>query len=126
MDLAGLRVLVVEDQALVAATIAASLRDAGYQALGPVRTLQGALEQVGQEEFDAAVLDLNLYGEWAEPVADVLIELKLPVVLLTGYERSDLPDRFRPFVYCQKPWHPDQLLHSVEQSVQLARSALAG
>jgi CheY-like chemotaxis protein len=118
MDVAGLRILVVEDQAFVAMSIAATLQEAGAEIVGPVRTVEEAMEQVGQHGFDAVVLDLNLYGTWALPVADALARQQVPVVLLTGYEKADLPARLQSFVYCQKPWQPDRLLRAVAQAAK--------
>lgn len=121
-ELAGLHFLVVEDQAVIAASISSTLREAGGSVMGPVGTIQDALDHIASEAIDAAVLDLKLYDEWVDPVADALLKLQVPVVLLTGYERSDLPARFLSFMYLQKPWHPDQLVEAIRRAMSTART----
>ncbi len=62
------RILVVEDEFLIAMELDMTLRSAGYQVLGPVTTVTAALELLRAERPDAAVLDVDLEGEWVTPV----------------------------------------------------------
>jgi CheY-like chemotaxis protein len=83
--LEGLRVLVVEDEFLVAMLIEDMLRSAGCVVSGPVPRLAAALDAVNGGTFDAAVLDVNLAGDRIDPVADVLCRRNVPFVFVTGY-----------------------------------------
>ncbi len=87
--LKGKRILVVEDEALVAMLVEDELRDAGATVLGPVGTVAHALRLVeaaaGDGGINAAVLDINLRGEVVAPVADRLAALGVPFVFATGY-----------------------------------------
>ena len=85
----GRRVLVVEDEPLVALDIATTLEDAGCEVVGPAATLQEALDLAEAQTVDAAVLDGNLRGESSHPVAALLFARSVPVIYVTGY--SSLP-----------------------------------
>jgi len=91
--LAGCRVLLVEDEVLVAMEMEQALRDLGCQILGPAATLEEALRlaQSEADRIDAAVLDINLAGRPSFPVADLLAGRGVPVVFTTGY--GDLPEK---------------------------------
>jgi PAS domain S-box-containing protein len=83
--LAGRRVLVVEDEALISLQLASAVAELGGRVVGPAATVAEALRLVAQGELDAAVLDLNLGGERSDPVARALREAGVPFVLSTGY-----------------------------------------
>ncbi len=84
------RILVVEDEFLIAMELDMTLRSAGYQVLGPVTTVTAALELLRAERPDAAVLDVDLEGEWVTPVAEVLRAMTVPFILASGYGAADL------------------------------------
>lgn len=81
----GLRVLVVEDEFLVADHVAMILEDLGYEVIGPVPTIEDALAAIECEALDGALLDANLDGLSSAPVADALDALAVPFVVATGY-----------------------------------------
>lgn len=81
----GLRVLVVEDVAVLAWQVRDVLTGAGAAVAGPAPSVAGALELLAEREVDAAVLDMNLNGESADPIADALAARGVPFVFLTGY-----------------------------------------
>ncbi|SFL67008.1 CheY chemotaxis protein or a CheY-like REC (receiver) domain [Methylorubrum salsuginis] len=90
-DLRDRRVLVVEDDYFWADELAGGLRRAGVAVLGPTGTLASALALLAPEpELDGAVIDMNLRGERADPLVDRLLALRVPVLLVTGYECSSL------------------------------------
>jgi two-component SAPR family response regulator len=103
-DPRGLRVLVVEDEMLVAMDIAALLQDIGCRVVGPVGQLSEALPLAREAELDAAILDVNLENEGVEPVAAELARRSVPFVFATGYVRDDLPPRFRDRPVLEKPF----------------------
>lgn len=91
LSLAGRRVLVAEDEPLLALELEETLRGLGCEVLGPVPTLEEALHLAATPgRIDAAVLDINLAGRPSFPVADHLAGRDVPVVFATGY--GDLPD----------------------------------
>jgi PAS domain S-box-containing protein len=86
----AVRVLVIEDDMLIALDLAEMLRELGHQVIGPVGRLSDALEIIERESVDAAVLDANLGGESAAPIAKRLRTLAIPFVVATGY--AQVPD----------------------------------
>lgn len=98
------RVLVVEDEYMLADDLALELGDAGAMVLGPVGTLEATIELIEAEEHvDGAIVDVNLRGEMAFPAADLLMERAIPFVFTTGYDASAVPSRFDKIVRCEKP-----------------------
>ena len=90
--LRGQRVLVVEDEALVAMELARVLTAAGAQVVGPVGTIEGALNLLDDQPIDRALLDVNLGGRPVAPVAEALARRRIPFVYLTGYQEPDIDD----------------------------------
>jgi CheY-like chemotaxis protein len=88
--LVGKRVLIVEDEALVAFMLEDFLVEFGCIPVGPCNTLAKALEAVGAETFDLAVLDVNLNGEKVYPVAYALAERHIPFLFVSGYGENAL------------------------------------
>ncbi|MBJ6983734.1 response regulator [Luteimonas sp. MC1750] len=90
--LAQRRILVVEDEALLAELLCEELAAVGALVVGPAGTVQHALEMIAAEaRLDAAILDVNLAGDSSEPVAVQLAALDVPVLLTTGYDAAALP-----------------------------------
>lgn len=107
--LSGRRVLVVEDEALVAMLVEDALLDAGASVIGPAATVAEALALLEQESPEAAVLDLNLAGETSTPVADALAARGVPFVVATGYGAEGLPPGHASVPVLAKPYDPDEL-----------------
>jgi DNA-binding response OmpR family regulator len=84
------RILVVEDEALVASLLEDDLRSTGAEVIGPARSVDEALLLIAAAEgrLSAAVLDFNLNGTMVSPVADCLADLGVPFVFATGYGES--------------------------------------
>jgi CheY-like chemotaxis protein len=104
--LEGKRILVIEDEALLALTLAEELDDLGCSSIGPFTTLSGALQAVRNLEFDAAIVDVNLGGQFVYPVADELVARGVPFVFLTGYAKTTLPERLQACPHLLKPYNP--------------------
>jgi CheY-like chemotaxis protein len=99
------RILVVEDEYLVAMSLADALQDAGSIVLGPVPSVAKAIKTIEAEpHIDGAVVDVNLGGMLAYPVADLLIAKKIPFVFTSGYEDNLLRDRYSHVKNCAKPY----------------------
>ena len=102
--LRGVRILVAEDEYLLAEDLVHWLAGAGATVLGPVSTVGDAIRLLGAErQIDGAVLDINLCGERAFEVADVLESLAIPFIFATGYEHASLPRRYDHVTRCDKP-----------------------
>jgi two-component system, response regulator PdtaR len=108
-------ILVVEDELLTAMELDDALRSAGYQVLGPAANVSAALQLLRAERPDAAVLDVNLAGEWVTPVAEVLRALFVPFILASGYGAADLHAEpvLRDAVNVGKPSRSELLLKEV-------------
>lgn len=83
--LGGLRVLVVEDSFLAASALSRMLTNFGCSVVGPAPSVSEAIRLIEQQGCDAAILDINLGKETAEPIADVLESAKRPFFFITGY-----------------------------------------
>lgn len=86
------RVLVVEDEAVVAMELTRVLTAAGAKVVGPVGTIEEALDLLDDQPIDRALLDVNLGGRLITPVAKALIRRRIPFVYLTGYQEPDVDD----------------------------------
>lgn len=115
------RILVVEDEFLVAMELESMLAACGLTVLGPVSTVVAALALIEREAPDAAVLDVNLRGESVSPVAACLRDRAVPFVLATAYRREDLPEGLRDAVNMGKPVEPKALLAALETLLRPAR-----
>lgn len=98
------RILVVEDEYMLADELCTTLGDAGAIVLGPAGTVGDAFDLIAaQPAIDGAILDVNLGGEMIFPAADLLAERNVPFVFTTGYDASVIPPRFEHVVRCEKP-----------------------
>jgi CheY-like chemotaxis protein len=88
--LAGLRILVVEDEMLVAMLIEEMLQSLGCEVVGPAATRDEAVAAVRANRLDGALLDANLHGEDSSPVAEALRAGGVPFLVVTGYGRGEL------------------------------------
>jgi PAS domain S-box-containing protein len=101
--MAGNRILLVEDEALVGMMTSEMLTDLGFQVLGPFGRIADAMAAVGREDFHAAVLDINLGGSLVYPVAELIAARGVPLIFLTGYGAEGIDGRFAHFPLLQKP-----------------------
>ena len=101
---AGRRVLVVEDESLVAMLLETILEDMGCLAVGPAATVDEGLRMASDEAVDAALLDVNVAGRQVFPVAHALKDRGVPFVFSTGYGEGGLPDEWRGQPTLQKPF----------------------
>lgn len=103
------RVLIVEDNLLVAMDEQIMVEQCGCIVLGPVGTVYEALALIAENSLDGAVLDVDLGGERVWPVTDRLEARNVPFVLATGYTREEVPERFRERPMLTKPVTLDAL-----------------
>lgn len=119
LTLRGYRILVVEDDYLLADELQSELEDAAAVVLGPIGRLEDALDLIGSaQHIDAAILDLNLGGETTYSAADRLIERGVPFVFTTGYDGSAIPSRFVGVARCLKPVDMRQLTQTIGRAIR--------
>ena len=111
------RILVVEDDFLVATLLTEILEPVGWQVVGPVAHLATALDAAASEDLDAAVLDVNLGGQTVFPVAEVLDARRVPFVFVTSYGREALPPLFCGRPHLGKPFAPRELIGTVARLI---------
>jgi CheY-like chemotaxis protein len=116
------RVLVVEDEALIAMLVEDMIHDSGGEMVGPAAKLSDAVDLARNAQADVALLDLNLGGALAYPVADVLRQRGVPIVFTSGYGSAALIQRFQDCPILDKPF--DQ--RSLEQAIGTALRSGAG
>ena len=98
------RILVAEDEFLLADDLDMELQDAGAIVLGPAGTISEALKIIeDQQQIDGAILDVNLGGDAIFPAAEALMKRQVPFVFTTGYDPSSIPERYRAIVRFEKP-----------------------
>lgn len=107
--LAGLRVLVVEDEMMVSMLIEDMLTDLGCSVVGPASRLDEAIELAKTSELDCAVLDVNLGGQPIFPLADLLRERGKPFAFATGYGDAGVRDVDKGTPVLQKPFREGDL-----------------
>jgi CheY-like chemotaxis protein len=113
--LVGARVLIVEDRGLIAAKIRRILERAGASPVGPALTIAEGFQLAESDESlpDAAVLDIDMKGRAVYPLAQRLLELQIPLVFLTGYSASALPEPWRGVPCLEKPFEASMLVNIV-------------
>ncbi len=107
--LAGKRVMIVEDELLVALLIEDVLSDLGCTTVGPFGSVAQAMSAVDSESLDLAVLDVNLGGEMVYPVAESLERRRIPFLFVSGYGEDALLDGHPGWKVCAKPFHGKDL-----------------
>ncbi|WP_424934527.1 response regulator [Amaricoccus macauensis] len=99
----GQRVLVVEDEYLIAVNTEDMLTDLGYRVVGPALTLKDGLKAAERGGFDVALLDVNLTEGTSRPIAEMLRERGVPFAYVTGYGSSVSRRNFPPAPSFTKP-----------------------
>jgi len=114
-SLKGKRVLLVEDEFLIAMMTSDALSEMGVVVLGPAATLGQTLDLIQTETFDAALLDINLNGERSEPAGEALRARNIPFIVLTGYGRDDWQGPEAPVL--NKPYAPEKLIRILQHEL---------
>jgi DNA-binding response OmpR family regulator len=112
-SLAGCRILIVEDETLIAVMIEEVLQDLGCVVVGPVGRLDDALRLARDEAVDAAILDVTIRGGFVYPVAEQLLSRRIPFVLASGYGNWALPEALRDQPRLTKPFTSRELEEQV-------------
>jgi DNA-binding NtrC family response regulator len=117
--LKGKRILVVEDEALIAVMVEDMLLEMGGEVVGPAATIDDALALAQEEMLDAAVLDVNVRGRRIDPVAEALMARGVPVLFATGYGEVRLASG-APATVIDKPYTQDKLSRGIAAAMQAA------
>jgi CheY-like chemotaxis protein len=112
--LEGLRILVVEDNALLATTVDSILRSAGAEVAGPVGTLSEAKQLASRESLSGAILDIKLDADEVWPVAGILLDRGVPFIFCSGhFDPQSLPDEWSSFPVLVKPTRARQIVEGL-------------
>jgi DNA-binding response OmpR family regulator len=103
------RIIIVEDEPLIAESLKAELVDAGFDVVGMAARFDRAMKLIEEFECDAVILDANLAGTSSAPAAAALAARKIPCIVLSGYARDQLPAEFSQALYVQKPYRIREL-----------------
>lgn len=114
--LTGTRVLVVEDEAIIAMMLEEYLALLGCEVVATATRLEAAKEKARIAAIDVAVLDINLAGQNSYPVADILSARGIPFIFATGYGSINLLPKLQNFVVLSKPFSMDQLADALRSA----------
>ena len=120
--LADKKILLVEDEVLIAEMVVDMLIDLGATVVGPATSLAKGLALAGSAEIDAAVLDVNLRGERIDPIADILDARGIPVLFATGYGTAVGANRQGSPVI-DKPYTQERLAVALVRAMAVAKAA---
>lgn len=109
----GTRVLVVEDEYLLAEAMTHHLQQACCEVIGPVGSVDDAIEAISQSSIDCALVDANLNGESSAPVVQALAIQGIGAAIVSGYDHAALAPDLRGLPFLQKPVNPQELLSTV-------------
>ena len=110
------RILLVEDDYVIADDLRRELESQGAVVLGPVSSVRDGLALLTSEHRpDLALLDVKLGDEMVFPLADELRRRDIPLIFATGYGQQDLPDLYADVPRCEKPLSMPQLLQALER-----------
>jgi len=112
---AARRILVVEDEPVIALDLLDVLAGAGFKALGPASSLEKALEKIAACQFDAVLLDCKLGSVTSAAVAAELTRKRIPYLVVTAYDKQVLPEEMRGAPMLAKPIDADNLLQALRE-----------
>ena len=103
-SLAGLRILIIEDESLISMLIEDTVAEIGCEVVGIAARLDDAMRKLSSLSFDVVILDVNLHGCKTYPIAETLVARSVPFIFATGYGAVGLPEAFREIAVLQKPF----------------------
>ncbi|MBI0539305.1 response regulator [Roseomonas sp. KE2513] len=114
------RILVAEDEYMIADEFCLELEEAGAVVIGPVTTVEDALSSIAAaSRIDGAVLDVNLGGTMSFAAADRLMKAGTPFIFTIGYDASSIPDRFNDIARCEKPVSIGKVVRAIGRAMRL-------
>lgn len=112
---AGRRILIVEDEMVVAMLLEDMLEELDYEAVATVARENDALAAISGNIIDAVILDVNLNGERSYAIADALIEKGIPLIFATGYGAGSLEPQYRNHTVLPKPFRIGELAEALRK-----------
>jgi len=109
-----LRTLLVEDEMVIALLVEDLLTDLGHEVADIAARLETALRMARTNEYDLAILDINLDGERSFAIAETLAERGVPTIFASGYGPAALPEAFRATPVLQKPFTAHDLAQAID------------
>jgi len=116
-----MKVLLVEDEAIIAMNLEEVLIQAGYEVVGPASTVLQAKTLINEhDDIDCAVLDVNLRGEPAYPIAELLNMKGIPFIFTSGYGKGGIDQKFSDRPVLSKPLEEELLCSLITQLTKRA------
>jgi len=108
------RILILEDEYFIADEIARAVQKLGLEVVGPIDDPDEGLKLLSSSKIDGAVLDINLGGKMAYPLADALHSRAIPFLLATGYGDGSIPKRYEHIPRWEKPFDSSALARNLQ------------
>ena len=121
MSVKGLRILLVEDEAMIRMMVVDMLEELGHTIAAEAGHLDKAIELGRSADFDLAILDVNLNGEMITPAAELIKARGVPLIFATGYGAAGVPEAFKGCPALQKPFE-FKALEAAISSIRLSPS----
>jgi CheY-like chemotaxis protein len=118
VGLQGVRVLLVEDESLLAMTVEDMLQDLGCRVAASASNVDDAMARAQENGYECALLDVNLGGKPVFPIAEVLSARKIPFAFASGYGQSVLPEQFRSRPIVAKPFQLNDLSQALTAALE--------
>lgn len=116
------RILVLEDNLLIAGHVCDFLRECGLEPVGPAARVDAAARVLKGRRIDGAVIDVNLGGQSCFPICALLRRWNVPFLFLTASDTSDIPGAFRDAPLLSKPFVPDELCSTLSSLLGPSRA----
>lgn len=119
VSLDGLRVLVLEDEALLSMMLEDTLVDLGCRVVGPFLHMEEAMDELrrSRADIDFGILDVNIAGQRSFPLAQAMTEAGVPFVFVTGYDEQGVDEPWRAWPAVRKPFSGAELRHALSRAV---------
>lgn len=117
--LAGLRVIIVEDEAMLALCLREVIEDEGYVVAGMAETVAEARTLAETAAFDVAIIDLHLHGEKADDVAASILGSGRAIIISTGSEATEVPARFHAWPVLRKPYKDIAIFSAIKSAAAM-------
>ena len=114
MSAKGLRIFLVEDEAMIRMMVVDMIEELGHVVAAEAGQIDQALELAQSAEFDLAILDVNVRDKLITPVAELIKAREIPIIFATGYGSGGLPEGFREFPALPKPFQLETLAAAID------------
>jgi DNA-binding NtrC family response regulator len=120
--LPSFKILIVEDEYFIAQDLAEAFTDIGSEVLGPVPSIDQAMEVIRDQVVHAAVLDINIQDQMVFPVADILTRRDIPFVFASGYDEKTVPQSYQGVPRWEKPFAAGDIAEFLSDLLRERRS----